>query len=250
MAFSFSPKIVTDGLVLALDAANPRSYVSGSTVWSDLSFNLVTGSLVNGPIFTSANLGSLSFDGSNDYVEFGDILNFDINNKFSMSVWIRTSSTALGVQNVIAKEVFNSPYTGYQFAFNNLNGNAAGVGKIGVSIATVPFTSVPVSVMRTMTVNTFNDGNWKNLCFTYDGSATVGGILIYANGILQSVTTQDAASLTGTMITTKTFQIGIRDTSAQPFNGNVAMVGVYNRTLSPTEVLQNYNALKPRFNLT
>jgi len=54
MAFSYSPKIVTDGLVLYLDAANPYSYVSGSTSWNDISRGGNNGTLVNGPTFSSA----------------------------------------------------------------------------------------------------------------------------------------------------------------------------------------------------
>ena len=68
MAFSYSPKIITDGLVLYLDAANPYSYVSGSTVWNDISRTMTSGSLINGPTFSSANNGSIVFDGVNDYV--------------------------------------------------------------------------------------------------------------------------------------------------------------------------------------
>ena len=68
MSFSYSPKIITDGLVLYLDAANPYSYVSGSTVWNDISRGGNNGTLINGPTFSSANNGSIVFDGTNDYV--------------------------------------------------------------------------------------------------------------------------------------------------------------------------------------
>ena len=71
MSFSFSPKIVTDGLVLYLDAANTRSYVSGSTVWTDLSRVGNNGLLINGPTFNSLNNGSIVFNGTNQYVDCG-----------------------------------------------------------------------------------------------------------------------------------------------------------------------------------
>ena len=67
MATYYSPKIVTDGLVLALDAANRKSYNSGSTTWYDLSGNNNNGTLYNGPTFNSANSGSIVFDGVDDY---------------------------------------------------------------------------------------------------------------------------------------------------------------------------------------
>lgn len=68
MGFYRGPHIVTDGLVLALDAANPTSYPGSGTTWRDLSGNNNSGSLVNGPTFNSVNGGSIVFDGSNDYV--------------------------------------------------------------------------------------------------------------------------------------------------------------------------------------
>jgi len=77
MAFSYSPKIATDGLVLCLDAANNRSYPGSGTAWTDLSRGGNNGALTNGPTFNSANGGSIVFDGTNDYVQvtspFGDI---------------------------------------------------------------------------------------------------------------------------------------------------------------------------------
>ena len=76
--------IVSDGLVLCLDAANRKSYVNGSTVWRDLSGNNNTGSLVNGPTFSSANGGSIVFDGVNDYSE--NIL--PVYSSFTIFIWI------------------------------------------------------------------------------------------------------------------------------------------------------------------
>lgn len=66
MALAHNPKIVTDGLVLCLDAANPKSYPGSGTVWSDLSGNGNNGTLVNGVGYNSNNGGYLTFDGSND----------------------------------------------------------------------------------------------------------------------------------------------------------------------------------------
>ena len=68
MAFNYSPKIVTNGLVLCLDAGNVKSYVSGSTTWTDLSPTQKNGILTNGPTFNSSNGGSIVFDGVDDYI--------------------------------------------------------------------------------------------------------------------------------------------------------------------------------------
>lgn len=76
MAFIRGANVVTDGLVLALDAANPKSYVSGSTMCRDLSGNNNSGSLVNGPTFSSANGGSIRFDGVDDLILTSTVTNF------------------------------------------------------------------------------------------------------------------------------------------------------------------------------
>ena len=68
MGLAHSPSLVMNGLVLALDAANPKSYPGSGTTWTDLSGRGNTGTLTNGPTYSSANGGSLVFDGTNDYV--------------------------------------------------------------------------------------------------------------------------------------------------------------------------------------
>ena len=75
MAYINTPPVVTNGLILHLDAGNRLSYTSGSTVWNDLSGNNNSGSLTNGPTFNSANQGSIVFDGSNDRSLFASLDN-------------------------------------------------------------------------------------------------------------------------------------------------------------------------------
>ena len=73
MGLAHSPRIVTDGLVLCVDAASKRSYPGTGTTWTDLKGGN-NGTLTNGPTFSSANGGSVVFDGTNDYTNFGNIL--------------------------------------------------------------------------------------------------------------------------------------------------------------------------------
>ena len=68
MATHYSPKIVTDGLVLCLDAANAKSYPGSGTTWYDLSGNGNHGTLVNGVTYNSQNGGVFEFDGVNDEI--------------------------------------------------------------------------------------------------------------------------------------------------------------------------------------
>ena len=71
MGINYSPKIVTDGLVLCLDAANPLSYTSCDSIWRDLSGNGNNGTLLGGPNYISNNGGLLIFDGVDDYINVG-----------------------------------------------------------------------------------------------------------------------------------------------------------------------------------
>src|SRR5210317_1238866 len=79
-------KIVTDGLVLALDVADNKSYISGSTAWTDLSGNGNNGTLINGTSYSSNNKGSLTFDGIDDKVEHTEIL-FTSSSSWTLSQW-------------------------------------------------------------------------------------------------------------------------------------------------------------------
>ena len=88
--------IVSDGLVLCLDAANRKSYVNGSTVWRDLSGNNNSGSLVNGPTFSSANGGSIVFDGTNDYVQIGSNLLPSGNSSHTVFSWVNKKTDNTG----------------------------------------------------------------------------------------------------------------------------------------------------------
>ena len=104
MAFNYSPKIVTDGLVLYLDAANSKSYVSGSTTWNDISRSGINGTLVNGPTFTGSNGGSIVFDGVNDYVS----LNNNTTTQFSNTdPWSFSITTELLSQNTAYPSILN-----------------------------------------------------------------------------------------------------------------------------------------------
>lgn len=103
MSFNYSPKIVTDGLVLYLDAANTKSYVSGSTIWNDLSRNNFNGSLINTPTFNSQNSGSILFDGVDEYVNLG-VVDIGITRDFTISFWANITKNGV-------VEIFNRGYT-------------------------------------------------------------------------------------------------------------------------------------------
>ena len=104
------PNIITDGLVLYLDAGNTYSYTSGSTVWNDLSRSMLSGSLVNGPTFNTGSGGSIVFDGTNDYVLVNN-LSITGNQSITVSAWINVISN-INTDNVLI--IYGNPGTQLQ----------------------------------------------------------------------------------------------------------------------------------------
>jgi hypothetical protein len=221
MAFFRGPNVVTNGLVLALDAANPKSYMSGSTTWNDLSGNNNNGTLTNGPTFSSANGGSIVFDGVNDYINVPSITwtptAFTVN-------WFTFGNTRGSNNNQVIGA--SNGWGAFQFHSESQGSIYVGID-VGTRLApgTIPNDTYVLNV-------------YQNFTFTYGsgiGSFFKNGILIAS----KSMTTP--AAWTG-------FYIG--DNGTNTINGLIPLTQIYNRALSASEVLQNYNALKSRFNLT
>ena len=234
MAFQRGPNIVTNGLVLALDAGNPKSYVNGSTIWYDRSGNGNNGTLTNGPTFNSANGGSIVFDGVDDFISFG---NFAASSLPSGSVcsWVRLASGGLTFQVIAAKRTAGDA-TGfdYELDLSSTGRNIRGLVSNGTSFNAITGTT------------TLSYDVWYLLAFTWNGSA----LNIYLNGI--SDATQVSQTVSVSSLSTKPFDIGVgRETSAAQryYKGNMSSTLLYNKALSASEIEQNYNAQKSRFNL-
>ena len=219
-----TPSIVTNGLVLHLDAANPRSYPRSGTTWTDLSGNGNNGTLTNGPTFNSGNGGSIVFDGVNDYSSFGG---FNLSGQnITVNIWIYP--TILNqFKTPITNQIFNGTTTGFAIQQRTNNTFWMVIGIWGVSsdgIQLIPF----------------NINEWICLTMTYGN----GIISAYKNGILFGSTSSTRIFVPGNLI----IGAGQRGIS-EPFNGRISNCSIYNRALSEIEVQQNYNALKNRFGL-
>ena len=225
MAFNYSPKIVTDGLVLALDAANPNSYVSGSTSWRDISRGGNNGTLTNGPTYNSANGGSIVFDGTNDYVNCGSGSILNLSN-LTLNSWVKPN-TISGLRNIIAYELC------YKVRFNDSNINLL-VGD-GTSWHTFGYTSSPSII----------NNNWYNVAVTIRSGINYN---IYLNGV--SILT---SSCGGVGTNSRKLFVGAYatalDVPGEIFNGSISSAQLYNRSLSAAEITQNYNATKGRYGL-
>jgi hypothetical protein len=216
--------IVTDSLVLHLDAGYKHSYPMGGTTWYDLDESN-NGTLTNGPTFSSVNRGLFTFDGSNDYVNFGNILNFTTEN-FSFDMFVRFSSIASN-KNLFYKGGFNA--NGYYFILSsglpNFVTNQAGAAQ-GTQLNQNLTTSV-----------------WYHIVAVRNGSS----VKLYLNGVDSTGT---AATHINPASSTDNFLLGIYSPSLLfPHAGDIARFLAYNKALSAAEVLQNFNAIKDRFGL-
>lgn len=221
MALQHSPSIVTNGLVLCVDAGNPRSYSGSGTQWNDAISSGFNFTLTNGPVYSSSNLGSFAFDGVNDFAVASNNTALDTQTP-TVEVWIKTN--ALNQNGFwFEKGLVNSQYALFQE---------------GTSIV---WRQASLS-QYTTTATYLSTSNWAQIVGTY----TSGDRRTYINGAL---VTQDAQ--TGTVLTnTSGMYIGAYGTGTGYFyNGNLSIVRVYNRVLSATEVLQNFNAIRGRYGI-
>jgi hypothetical protein len=222
-------KIVTNGLVLHLDAAQLRSYPGSGTTWTDLSGNGNNGTLTNGPTFNSGNGGSIVLDGVNDYVTVNNTLNIGTG-AYTVSVWIKVDVTT---DKRITWKRFSGAGDGYSM-FIRSNKFAFEVLKLGVGFREIYCT------------NTFSINSFYNVTAVFNRSTTS---FIYLNGVQDG--TADMTVFSGLNITnTITYLVGSGGTAGAGYvDGNIYNILQYNRALSATEVLQNYNATKSRFGL-
>ena len=224
MAFSRGPKIVTSGLVLALDAADKLSYPGSGTTWKDLSGNSNNGTLTNGPTFSAANMGTIVFDGVDDYVT-GTLA---ASNSWTVSFWIYQTD-------INTKAVY--------YPFSGATSPVTGIGFGGSLDASTQNSwwyydgsTVFSSSSTAITVNT-----WYYLTISHVYGAGTGTHNFYTNGVLSY-----SPSVADTTFTT--YNVARRsDNNLYNIPGRIPIVKIYNRALSATEVLQNYNATKSRF---
>jgi hypothetical protein len=216
--------IVSNGLILNLDLGNYSSYRGTGTSITDLSGIGNTGTLTNGPIFSSANRGNLSFDGVDDYIDVPSITS--ITGDFTVGIWFYTTSAADGFY----KRLVDLDYVTGFWLGRNANTNSWGGGILEANL--------PYGIYLP-----FANGQWHYLVSIRSGTTHI----LYGDGI--SSTTSNTVS-SGNLSATRLFIAREPGASASFFNGNIAQVQIYNRALTATEVQQNYNALKQRFGLT
>ena len=222
MSFHFSPRIVTDSLVLYLDAANTISYPGSGTVWTDLSKGINNGTLTNGPTFNSANGGSILYDGVDDTVTL-NLVSSNVNN-VTTEVWFK-AITLPGDRGLFLNGNGGSSGYGLQFGACGTSGTTLYVFFGGVSCNVVSY--------GTLVTNT-----WYQAVYTRTTTPSTSNIL-YINGTSVSTNTS----------TNPNSPAGSTLVGHSAYNGYISVVRHYNRTLSASEILQNYNITRKRYGL-
>jgi hypothetical protein len=222
MSVSYGSLIATSGLVFSVDAGNTKSYAGSGTSWYDISGNRNVGTLAN-CTFNSSNLGGIVFDGSTSLATFSGAGAVNLSATMSASVWVYYVS---GSGRIFQKDGPSNTRLweigGYAGQFRMEMWHSSGTGTIGYG--------------NSLTVN-----GWTNLVLTFNGT----DILMYQNGSL---------------VTTVNFPGDIRTDTATPIylggywsgeylNGRISNAMLYNRALSATEILQNFNSLRGRFGI-
>jgi hypothetical protein len=234
MAFHRGPKLVTNGLVLYVDAANTKSYISGSTTWSNLATTSNSGTLTNGPTFNSANGGSIVLDGTNDYVEIANSTSLQLSTGMSVCCWVNiANSNELG--DILNKQTYNNALDNSGFILRYYNGSFGVFGRLDFVILNNSYNVVSTSADVVLL------NNWYYLCGVYNGSQ----MIIYVNGVSSGTTNYSSNARTNNV----SLLIGGYSFGGYSIGGNVSTVQIYNRGLADIEVLQNYNATKSRFGL-
>jgi len=210
--------IVKDGLVLCLDAAKRDSYPGVGTAWNDVSGFQNNGTLTNGPTFNPDKGGSIVFDGVNDYVSFSTITN----NIYTIDFWYKMGG--------------NDGTYGY-FASSGANGFAISEGGTanGLSFGKFYYYNGSVNILSDIP----STSNWNHICVIIN--TTSNNLQIFGNSVQLN-------NFTISNMSTSVSNIGrYVPNFFNMLNGNLASYKIYNRALSSTEVLQNYNALKSRY---
>lgn len=224
------PHIVEDGLVFAVDAGSERSYPGSGTTGTDL-IKSESIDLQNGVGFSTSGGGAFVFDGSDDYIDLPDSLITDLNGgtEASLCIWIRNDTTvnSVGTSGLIQLSGYDNG-NGNLWFYNN-----------GYTYLDIFRTS---RVEQVFANNTETSTNWNMLTITT--TPGTNGWKCYMNSVFKSSTTGQST------VSVSNIQGGLtlgRNNTARYTNGNIANCLIYDKALTASEVIQNYNAQKSRF---
>ena len=230
MGLAHSPRIVTDGLVLYLDAGNTKSYPGSGNTWTDLSGKVNNATLFNGPTYSSSNGGYLDFDGASDYATLPELSL--AGNEITFTVWnygiTAKTSSIIYIENSSGNRILNVhlPWSNSEVFFDKgYGGGSPSYDRINKSVSNSEYQG------------------WHYWAFT--ANASTGKMKIYLDSVLwHSGTGKTKGMYDATGSGDR--RIG-RDGSSRYHRGYVSNLKLYTKELTAAEVQQNYNALKRRY---
>ena len=234
MAVTYQNKsIVTDGLVFVVDPANKRSWTGpDSSTVNDL-IGTSNGTIYNDTSDSYGINNSFAFDGTDDYIDLGTEILFNSTKSFSVFAWVKLTGYSPSIYPAILK-LKTDTSTGWLMSLSN-----------AAAYAGVVFGSSSNFVRGRTTGDISGDfiGTWKHVCLTFDGidKTDLSSYKIYVDS--NNISLVSAGSFSTVSNTSST----IGAAQGNRFNGQISLTHTYNRALSASEVLQNYRALKGRF---
>ena len=228
--------IQTDGLVFYVDAAYKKSYPGSGTSLSDIAGG-VTGTM-DGAVITD---DALSLDGSNDFVDMGNILHFTGTEPWTVQSWCYFDD-AKQWQSLCGDRKGSGNYNGW--GIYAMGGSSwSSVQKTALNIKRSGGNEIKCHGDATVPTTT-----WVNKTVSYNGNEDVSGVKMYQNTVEETVSSL-TNTLSGWDAVTDDWYIGSRAGGADWFKGDIALILVYDRELTANHILQNYNASKERFGL-
>jgi hypothetical protein len=227
MGTYYNPRIVTDGLVLALDAGNAKSYPGTGSTWFDLSGNRRNATLINSPSFSG---GIFTFDGVNQYASIANNIQFG-SISFSIEMVLKVPNTAYEALFSWNGDAFNTDAKGLNARYRSPGNNIEYALNDGSGIATrlQTYPSPLYTFMNLTFVHNFN-----------------GVISSYVNGVFSSSVDYTSS---GNASFTDTYELVLARDSNDYGNILLSQFKVYNRALSASEVKQNFNAIRGRYGI-
>jgi hypothetical protein len=225
------PAVVTSGLTLNIDAGFTPSYPTTGTTWYDVSSSVANATLVGNPVFsTGANDfgGCFIVDTNQKYINLTTSSIFT-NSSYTIETWQEIDSIPIPQRNAFRTSISvvgqGPDFTGKIISIQWYTGNQISVVNQGQSeIAS--------------TSDAFSLNTWCQVVFTYNYSDNNG--ILYINGVQNA-----SGAFTPFVGTNPTIQLGTALTGCENcvnWGGSYAINRFYNRVLSASEVLQNYNA--------
>ena len=228
MGIQYNPRAVTSGLILALDAGNTKSYPRSGTTWTDLSGRGNRGTLVNSPAYSSANGGSIVFNGTTNYVTL-PANSINTNADLTLNYWVKSPLPGTGLIYTLSSGYIANSHLQVRYV------NTAGV---------VSLQLVKAAIVNLGTFSGFTPVSNAIYFLTVTLTKSTNTWSLYVNGSFVS------SFVSAQTFTTTSPTLGLNaQFSEEWFAGNMYAFSYYNRVLSATEISQNFNALRGRYGI-